>query len=167
MVGEWTGIPVSRLLESERQRLAHLEDLLGRGGRLFFTHDPEAALAVCEQVLAREPDLFEAHFLRAMILRDRGERIHQLARAEAERVGRRQGHLRLQFRQVGLGLGDGVLPEVEDTGRQHGVRAADALERFGEALFERENDKRAAGKDKLAEKIFEIEREVLVRAQRP
>jgi polysaccharide deacetylase 2 family uncharacterized protein YibQ len=29
------------------------------------------------------------------------------------------------LRQVGLGLGDGVLPEVEDTGRQHGVRAAD------------------------------------------
>ena len=30
VVGEWTGIPVSRLLESERQRLAHLEDLLGK-----------------------------------------------------------------------------------------------------------------------------------------
>ncbi|MFO8175422.1 MAG: Clp protease N-terminal domain-containing protein, partial [Longimicrobiales bacterium] len=30
VVGEWTGIPVSRLLESERQRLTHLEDLLGR-----------------------------------------------------------------------------------------------------------------------------------------
>ncbi|MFC1661729.1 ATP-dependent chaperone ClpB [Gemmatimonadota bacterium] len=29
VVGEWTGIPVSRLLESERQRLAHLEELLG------------------------------------------------------------------------------------------------------------------------------------------
>jgi len=29
VVGEWTGIPVSRLLESERQRLTHLEDLLG------------------------------------------------------------------------------------------------------------------------------------------
>jgi ATP-dependent Clp protease ATP-binding subunit ClpB len=30
VVGEWTGIPVSRLMESERQRLTHLEDLLGR-----------------------------------------------------------------------------------------------------------------------------------------
>jgi ATP-dependent Clp protease ATP-binding subunit ClpB len=29
VVGEWTGIPVSRLLESERQRLVHLEELLG------------------------------------------------------------------------------------------------------------------------------------------
>ena len=29
VVGEWTGIPVSRLLESERERLTHLEDLLG------------------------------------------------------------------------------------------------------------------------------------------
>jgi ATP-dependent Clp protease ATP-binding subunit ClpB len=30
VVGEWTGIPVSRLLESERQRLVHLEELLGK-----------------------------------------------------------------------------------------------------------------------------------------
>ncbi|MGD2121550.1 MAG: AAA family ATPase, partial [Gemmatimonadota bacterium] len=30
VVGEWTGIPVSRLLESERQRLSHLEGLLGK-----------------------------------------------------------------------------------------------------------------------------------------
>lgn len=29
VVGEWTGIPVSRLLESERQRLTHLEEHLG------------------------------------------------------------------------------------------------------------------------------------------
>jgi len=28
VIGEWTGIPVSRLLESERQRLAHLDDHL-------------------------------------------------------------------------------------------------------------------------------------------
>jgi len=28
VVGEWTGIPVSRLLESERKRLSHLEELL-------------------------------------------------------------------------------------------------------------------------------------------
>ncbi len=30
VVAEWTGIPVNRLLESERQRLTHLEDLLGK-----------------------------------------------------------------------------------------------------------------------------------------
>jgi ATP-dependent Clp protease ATP-binding subunit ClpB len=30
VVGEWTGIPVSRLLESERERLSHLEELLGQ-----------------------------------------------------------------------------------------------------------------------------------------
>ncbi|MGD2068036.1 MAG: ATP-dependent chaperone ClpB [Gemmatimonadota bacterium] len=29
VVAEWTGIPVSRLMESERQRLTHLEELLG------------------------------------------------------------------------------------------------------------------------------------------
>jgi ATP-dependent Clp protease ATP-binding subunit ClpB len=29
VISEWTGIPVTRLLESERQRLTHLEDLLG------------------------------------------------------------------------------------------------------------------------------------------
>ncbi|HEX9885310.1 MAG TPA: ATP-dependent chaperone ClpB [Longimicrobiales bacterium] len=29
VVAEWTGIPVNRLLESERERLTHLEDLLG------------------------------------------------------------------------------------------------------------------------------------------
>jgi ATP-dependent Clp protease ATP-binding subunit ClpB len=30
VVGEWTGIPVSRLLESERERLTHLEDQLAK-----------------------------------------------------------------------------------------------------------------------------------------
>jgi ATP-dependent Clp protease ATP-binding subunit ClpB len=30
VVGEWTGIPVTRLLESERQRLTHLEEHLAR-----------------------------------------------------------------------------------------------------------------------------------------
>ena len=29
VISEWTGLPVTRLLESERQRLTHLEDLLG------------------------------------------------------------------------------------------------------------------------------------------
>jgi ATP-dependent Clp protease ATP-binding subunit ClpB len=30
VVGEWTGIPVTRLLDSERERLVHLEELLGK-----------------------------------------------------------------------------------------------------------------------------------------
>jgi len=43
VVGEWTGIPVSRLLESERQRLAHLEDLLG--ARVIGQREALAAVA--------------------------------------------------------------------------------------------------------------------------
>ncbi len=43
------------------------------------------------------------------------------------------------------------------------VRAADALERFGEDIFIRENDKEKLGKPKIAEKCFEIERRVLVK----
>ncbi len=42
------------------------------------------------------------------------------------------------------------------------IHAEDALGRFGADLFIRENDKRKVGKDKLPEKIFEIEREVLI-----
>jgi len=43
VVGEWTGIPVSRLLESERQRLSHLEDLLSR--RVIGQREALAAVA--------------------------------------------------------------------------------------------------------------------------
>lgn len=43
------------------------------------------------------------------------------------------------------------------------VRAEEALDRFGVALFEREGDKRKRGVEKLPAKIFEIEREILVR----
>jgi 2-methylfumaryl-CoA hydratase len=43
------------------------------------------------------------------------------------------------------------------------IRAADAVERFGEDLFLRENDKEKLGKQKIPEKIFEIERKVLVK----
>ena len=43
------------------------------------------------------------------------------------------------------------------------VRAADALEQHGEALFVRERDKRGKGLEKLPDKIFEIERELLIR----
>ena len=43
VVGEWTGIPVSRLLESERSRLTHLEELLGE--RVIGQEEPIAAVA--------------------------------------------------------------------------------------------------------------------------
>ncbi|MEQ9569785.1 MAG: AAA family ATPase, partial [Longimicrobiales bacterium] len=46
VVGEWTGIPVSRLLESERQRLTHLEDHLGER----VVGQPEAIQAVSNAV---------------------------------------------------------------------------------------------------------------------
>ena len=43
VVGEWTGIPVSRLLESERDRLIQLEDLLA--ARVIGQEEPIAAVA--------------------------------------------------------------------------------------------------------------------------
>jgi 2-methylfumaryl-CoA hydratase len=43
------------------------------------------------------------------------------------------------------------------------VNARAALDRWGADLFVKENDKRKLGKDKLPEKIFEIERRLLVR----
>ncbi len=43
------------------------------------------------------------------------------------------------------------------------LRADEALERFGADLFVKENDKKKLGKDKLPEKIFEVERRVLLR----
>jgi len=46
VVGEWTGIPVSRLLESQRQRLTHLEDHLG----LRVIGQTEAVTAVSNAV---------------------------------------------------------------------------------------------------------------------
>ena len=45
-----------------------------------------------------------------------------------------------------------------------GLRAEAALDRFGADLFVNENDKRDLGKEKIKEKIFEIERALLVRA---
>jgi 2-methylfumaryl-CoA hydratase len=43
------------------------------------------------------------------------------------------------------------------------MKAVDALDQFGEDLFIKENDKKNLGKEKLASKIFEIERRVLVK----
>lgn len=43
------------------------------------------------------------------------------------------------------------------------IKASEALERFGEDLFLRENDKEKLGKQKIAEKVFEIDRKVLIK----
>ncbi|CAA0118827.1 Beta-methylmalyl-CoA dehydratase [Halioglobus japonicus] len=43
------------------------------------------------------------------------------------------------------------------------IRAAAALEKYGEDLFVKEDSKRAIGKDKIPDKIFEIERRLLVK----
>jgi len=47
-----------------------------------------------------------------------------------------------------------------------GMRAEAALDRFGEDLFIAENAKKKLGKSKIKEKIFEIERAVLIRSGR-
>jgi 2-methylfumaryl-CoA hydratase len=47
------------------------------------------------------------------------------------------------------------------------VTAAQALERYGAALFEPESGKKGAGGDKIPEKVFEIERESLIRRHLP
>lgn len=46
------------------------------------------------------------------------------------------------------------------------VSAASALARYGEDLFIKENDKKDMGKEKIDEKIFEIERRLLIRKRR-
>jgi len=43
------------------------------------------------------------------------------------------------------------------------IRAPQALEKFGADLFIKENDKKKLGKEKIPEKIFEIERRVLIK----
>lgn len=43
------------------------------------------------------------------------------------------------------------------------LRPAQALEKFGSDLFLKENDKKKLGKEKISEKIFEIERRVLIK----
>ena len=42
------------------------------------------------------------------------------------------------------------------------MTARAALDEFGEELFIKEDSKREAGKDKIPEKIFEIERRLLI-----
>lgn len=43
------------------------------------------------------------------------------------------------------------------------IRPQQALEKYGADLFEKENGKKSAGKEKIADKIFEIERRVLIK----
>ncbi len=43
------------------------------------------------------------------------------------------------------------------------IKAKDALEKFGADLFVKENDKKDLGKEKIPEKIFEIERRLLIK----
>ena len=43
------------------------------------------------------------------------------------------------------------------------ISAASALAKYGEDLFIKENDKKEMGKEKIDEKIFEIERRLLIR----
>jgi 2-methylfumaryl-CoA hydratase len=43
------------------------------------------------------------------------------------------------------------------------ISAAVALEQYGADLFIKEDDKRALGKDKITDKIFEIERRLLIK----
>lgn len=46
-----------------------------------------------------------------------------------------------------------------------GIKGSDALEKYGADLFVKENDKKDLGKEKIAEKIFEIERKLLIKKQ--
>ena len=45
------------------------------------------------------------------------------------------------------------------------MKSAEALEKYGADLFIKENNKKGLGKDKIPEKIFEIERRLLVRSR--
>ncbi|NNL10905.1 MAG: hypothetical protein HKO84_03995 [Pseudomonadales bacterium] len=43
------------------------------------------------------------------------------------------------------------------------IPAKDALQRYGEELFIKEGSKRKLGKEKITDKIFEIERQLLIK----
>ena len=43
------------------------------------------------------------------------------------------------------------------------ISAANAFAKYGEDLFIKENDKKEMGKEKIDQKIFEIERRLLIR----
>lgn len=43
------------------------------------------------------------------------------------------------------------------------IRPVDALEKYGADLFVKENDKKKMGKEKISDKIFEIERRILIK----
>ena len=60
-----------------------------------------------------------------------------------------------------FGIPAGVL-HVQLIGMKN-IKAGDAFDKFGADLFLKENDKKKLGKDKIPEKIFEIERRLLVK----
>jgi 2-methylfumaryl-CoA hydratase len=68
--------------------------------------------------------------------------------------------------------------KVEDVGDKYGIpagevhlqfiglkniKSAEAFEKYGADLFTKENDKKKLGKEKIAEKIFEIERKLVIK----
>ncbi len=68
--------------------------------------------------------------------------------------------------------------KTEDVGNKYGIaagevhlqfiglkniKAADAFEKYGDDLFIKENDKKKHGKEKIADKIFEIERKLVIK----
>jgi len=67
---------------------------------------------------------------------------------------------------TGDGAHDAGLVRMQLIGVKN-ITAADALEKFGADLFEIESGKKKAGKEKIKEKIFEIEREALIRRHLP
>ncbi|MCE9499621.1 MAG: acyl dehydratase, partial [Leptospira sp.] len=60
-----------------------------------------------------------------------------------------------------LGISAGTL-HVQLIGLKN-IKAGEAFDKFGEDLFLKENDKKKLGKEKIPEKIFEIERRLLIK----
>ena len=60
-----------------------------------------------------------------------------------------------------MGLNAGVVSFQLIGVKNH--RAKEALETYGTELFIKENNKKDLGKDKIADKIFEIERKLLIK----
>ncbi|MCB1214150.1 MAG: MaoC family dehydratase N-terminal domain-containing protein [Deltaproteobacteria bacterium] len=67
----------------------------------------------------------------------------------------------LSTQEEGYGLKAGTL-SVQLIGIKN-IRPKEALEKYGAELFEKENSKKKLGKEKIPEKIFEIERRLLIK----
>ena len=74
--------------------------------------------------------------------------LHRVLAKEEPLPGIRAGAI--QFQMIGL----------------KDIRASDALDKFGADLFIKENDKKAMNKEKISNKIFEIERKLLIRCKK-